>query len=285
MAENSAIAWTDHTMNFWLGCTEASVPGCATCYARELDKRYQWGVPGDVAKANRAAGIAPHWGPGAPRHRTAASNWRKPFKWNADAEARSLPYKVFTSSLSDIFDNEVDPQWRVEAWKIIRATPHLRWQLLTKRVPNISKMLPADWGDGYPNVGLVASVVTQDEMNRDAYRLLKVPARWHGFSLEPQVEWIGLPEAVLGHGRSIWVITGGDSAQPTSGQEPRPYYVSWARALIAQARQRATIKVFVKQLGAAPVGAETQTDSYAGEIMDEWPEDIRVREFVPELLV
>ena len=287
MAEFSGIAWTDHTMNFWIGCTEASAHGCSTCYARELDKRYQYGQSPETAKANRAADIAPHWGQGMPRHRTAPGNWRKPFIWNARAAKEGIVYKVFTSSLADFFDNEIDPAWRAEAWTIIRDTLNLRWQILTKRVPNIHRMLPPDWGkDGYPNVGFVASCVTQAEFDRDSKRLLNIPARWHGFSFEPQVEQI-LPVGLLRHyietGRRVWIITGGDSAQPSSGHEARPYDVQWARGLIREASVSGYY-VFVKQLGARPVGAPPQTDTEAGGNVADWPEDIVVRDFPPEIL-
>jgi protein gp37 len=35
MGENSAIEWTDHTFNPWIGCTKVS-PGCDRCYAETL---------------------------------------------------------------------------------------------------------------------------------------------------------------------------------------------------------------------------------------------------------
>ena len=283
MGENSKIAWTTHTVNFWIGCKEVSDHGCLTCYARELDKRYQYGVSGEQAKLNRAAGIAPNWVDGV-RHRTSASNWAKPLRWDRDAAAAGAPCMVFTESLSDFFDNQVDPAWREAAWKIIKATPNLRWQILTKRSSLIKKMLPADWGNGYPNVGLVASVSTQAEFMRDAPRLLRVSARWHGFSLEPQVERIVLPGFVASYPGNIWFITGGDSAQPSSGHKPRPYDVEWARGLITASKIAPNIKIFVKQLGAAPLNAPPQTDAYGAEDPAEWPEDIRVRDFVPELL-
>lgn len=287
MAENSNISWTDNTMNWWLGCTEASVEGCATCYAREQDKRYQWGVPREQAAANRDAGIAPHWG-NVPRHRTAPSNWAKPDKWNAKAATAEVPTKVFSSSLSDFFDNGVPPEWRQEAWAIIKRTTHLRWQILTKRVPNINGMLPPDWGDGYPNVGLVASCVTQAEYDRDRPRLLGVPARWHGFSFEPQVGPIDIHVPRLCGTGPIWFITGGDSAQPTSGLAPRLYNARWASAIVSACRAGQDLGLrlypFVKQLGAEPRNAPPQTDPYAGENMDDWPADIRVREFPPEIL-
>jgi protein gp37 len=62
--------------------------------------------------------------------------------------------RVFCASLADVFDNQVDPAWRADLFDLIRACDELDWQLLTKRPQNIRKMLPADWGDGYPNVWL-----------------------------------------------------------------------------------------------------------------------------------
>jgi len=35
MAENSNIAWTDHTFNPWWGCQRVC-PGCDNCYAADL---------------------------------------------------------------------------------------------------------------------------------------------------------------------------------------------------------------------------------------------------------
>ena len=61
MGENSAIEWTDHTWNPWIGCTRVS-QGCVHCYAEALAKRY--------GKAE--------WGPTAQRVRTSEANWRKP---------------------------------------------------------------------------------------------------------------------------------------------------------------------------------------------------------------
>jgi hypothetical protein len=43
-----------------------------------------------------------------------------------------------------VFDNEVEPSWRTDLWALIRATPHLWWKLLTKRIGNAAKMLPPD---------------------------------------------------------------------------------------------------------------------------------------------
>lgn len=124
MAENSKIEWTHHTFNPWVGCTKVS-PACDHCYAEGWAKR---------------SGMV-QWGPHAERRRTSESNWRQPIKWNAEAERLGVRYRVFCSSLADVFDNAVPVQWRIGLMKLICETPHLDWLLLTKRIGNASAML------------------------------------------------------------------------------------------------------------------------------------------------
>jgi protein gp37 len=64
--------------------------------------------------------------------------------------------------MADVFDNAVPHEWRDDLWQLIRETPNLRWQLLTKRIGNAKDMLPLDWGSGYANAWLGAIVVNQD---------------------------------------------------------------------------------------------------------------------------
>jgi protein gp37 len=83
-------------------------------------------------------------------------------------------------------------------------------------------MLPADWGDGYPNVWLIASV-DQAALERDVPKLLAIPAVVRGVSIEPQLAPVGLGKfAPL----LQWVINGGES-----GAGSRPFHLEWARTL------------------------------------------------------
>lgn len=294
MGEVTGIGWTDHTFNGWIGCTEVG-PGCVPCYARELDRKYQYGVKGD-ARYDTIAPMAPNWGDEAPRYRTAPSNWKQPLKWNTAAMIEETPSKVFAHSLSDVFDNRVPDQWRADLFELWRQTPWLRWQVVTKRVSNIKKMLPPDWGvNGYPNVGLVITTVNQEEFDRDRPRLLSIPAAWHGFSIEPQLGPIIVPDEMLrGWYGSLWFITGGESAQGSrnhpmidkdTGQVRVPvrYDPDWARALIGATRNHMHATVFVKQLGAKPISLPEPQDGMGKDPMA-WPEDLRVQEFPLELL-
>lgn len=282
------IAWTDFSFNGWVGCTEVGPP-CDSCYARELDKRYMWGVDPRKIAGYRENGIAPHWGPGALRHRTSHTTWKAPAKWNRDAQQRGVPAKVFAHSLSDVFDNEVPEQWRSDLFELMRSTPWLRWQVLTKRLPNVANMLPSWWQTalgGLSNVGIVVSVGDQKEYMRDRERLMKLPFAWHGFSIEPQIECIDIkPDFFKGMG-SVWFITGGESYQPTSPKPTRAYDVDWAREIIGSCAGHKNLFPFVKQLGSKPTldSNPIRLKANAGTDPNEWPPDIDVRKFPPELL-
>lgn len=243
MADTTGIAWTDATFNPWWGCTKVS-PACDFCYAERDSKRYGFDL----------------WGPGKQRRFFGDKHWNEPRRWSAKG-----PRKVFCASMADVFDNEVAQEHRERLWALIRETPNLTWQVLTKRIGNAPKMLPADWGSGYPNVWLVITVINPAEIARDVPKLREVPARTKGLSVEPQLEAVDAPAGI------DWIITGGES-----GHRARPYRVEWARRLIDQGRSTGQA-IFVKQLGANPdIG---KLKHRAGADPAEWPEDIRVRQF------
>lgn len=242
MGERTGISWTTSSWNPWIGCTEVS-PGCLNCYARELDKRHRYGG-------------ATHWGAGVPRYRT--KSWHLPVTWNKKAAAIGERWTVFPS-LCDPFDNEVPEQWRSDLFLLITRTPHLTWLLLTKRVGNVDSMIAdVGWRD---NLWIGASIVNQEEADRDIPKLLAVPAAKRFVSYEP-----ALGPALFGYYLSRtnmpglrlmpgfrdplpgldWVIVGGESDQ--GGKKARPFNIEWARSTIAQCKA-AGVACFVKQLG------------------------------------
>lgn len=196
MAEQSDISWTDGTFNPWIGCTKVSA-ACDGCYAERDNGRRGW-VPG--------------WGPGVPRKRTSVSNWKNPIRWNKTAiETYGRKMRVFCASLADVFDNEVSQEWRDDLFALIRATPNINWILLSKRIGNAPKMLPADWGAGYDNVGLMATLENQEVWDRDYRKLKSIPSRWHGVSAEPLLGKIEMTPMIEQFGPVDWMITGGES--------------------------------------------------------------------------
>ncbi|MDP1886618.1 phage Gp37/Gp68 family protein [Polaromonas sp.] len=239
MMLNSKIEWCDHTFNPWIGCTKVSVGtygGCELCYAER-------------STPARVQGVV--WGPGAPRRRTSVGNWVLPRCWNAQHQAfyneHGRRQRVFCASLADVFDNEVDPQWRADLFALIRATPNLDWLLLTKRIGMVLPQLKEagmhcnstdrgdlafwimSWFDGRPpaNVWLGATVVNQKEADRDIPKLLATPARVRFLSMEPLLGPVDLtmlnnPGPLHQRGAFINALRGGTyGLVPNTGERHR----------------------------------------------------------------
>lgn len=204
MGADSKIAWTHHTFNPLWGCTKIS-PGCRNCYAETQSSRFGFGV----------------WGPTAERRTFGEKHWREPLKWNREAEKEGVRKRVFCASMCDIFeDHPTVDQERAKLWPLIRATPWLDWQLLTKRADRIADNLPADWGTGYPNVWLGVSVEDAGYVWRVSC-LRAIPAVVRFVSYEPALGPIAHAVSL----RNIdWLIYGGES-----GPGHRPEDKQWAR--------------------------------------------------------
>ncbi|HDV8348776.1 TPA: phage Gp37/Gp68 family protein [Burkholderia vietnamiensis] len=286
MSENTKIEWCDHTFNPWEGCQKVG-PGCDHCYAETRNARF-------------GGGTAVNWGPGAPRRRTSAANWRKPLQWNAaHAEffaAHGRRQRVFCASLADVFDNAVDPSWRADLFTLIERTPNLDWLLLTKRIGNVMSMISeaaqyqfdldcVEKPRLHDNVWIGATIVNQEEADRDIPKLLEVPTRVRFLSMEPllgsvdltSIPWGGHRVSVLQgwsspeHGLH-WVIAGGES-----GPSARPAHPDWFRSLRDQCAA-AGVPFLFKQWGEwAPGencgGMPTRTERVATRFDDEWSFD------------
>jgi protein gp37 len=278
----SSIGWTHFTFNPWVGCWKCA-PECLRCYVGRQRSLLQ-------------RGIQPY---GAV---TAQKTWMNPFAWQ-DAAGPTAPRsgtqaaRIFTCSLSDFFLPQVDKvllpgetmaklarritvgadtTWRDAAWRIIRATPNLVYLILTKRPEAILGRLPADWGDGYPNVWLGTSVGCKQTLNKiDALRDVPVhPEAVRFVSSEPLLEDISREINLDGIG---WLIAGGESGPgpeqlfnpaddwkselkfPAIGGPGgyeggrRTMRIEWAYALMLRAKQ-AGIPFYFKQVTATKSG-------------------------------
>lgn len=184
------------------------------------------------------------WGAGEDRVRTSASNWAQPLKWDRAAAAAGVPATVFCLSLGDIWDNEVDPLWRREAFSVMERTPHLRYLLLSKRIGNAVKMCDVMAGNpALPhNAALGATMADQLEWDRDIGKLKEagrvLGARFTFASIEPMLGAVdakgNLPN---------WVIVGGES-----GPSHRPLNLSWVRDMRDQCHDGG-IAFHFKQVG------------------------------------
>ena len=218
--KNSSISWTTNTFNPWIGCAKAS-PGCANCYAKaQMDDRLR----------------RVQWGPCGTRVRTSSQNWATPRKWNAEAAKTGLRQKVFCASLADVFEPRPDlAGWRDELHVLISETPHLDWQILTKR-PEVA----ADYYRQHPlpsNVWLGTSVEDRCRAEQRIPVLRQIPASVRFLSIEPLLEDLG----DVDFDGIDWVIVGGES-----GRAPRPMQVEWVRTIRDQCASK-NIPFFFKQ--------------------------------------
>lgn len=217
--EDTAIKWATHTFNPWTGCTKVS-PGCDNCYA-EQDRDIRFGKV--------------KWGKGQLRVRTSEAEWAKPVKWNKQAKEDEV-IRVFCASLGDVFDTEVEEQWRTDLFDLTRATPKLAWLLLTKRHKQAVQYYEKH---GWPeNAWIGTSVENQEWADKRVNEIKKIPAPVRFLSIEPLLG----PVTVDLDGID-WVIVGGES-----GPGYRTIQKSWVVDLCDQC-EKAKVPFFFKQWG------------------------------------
>jgi protein gp37 len=184
--------------------------------------------------------------------------WDQPLRWQKEAAAAGRTERVFTCSWSDWFHADAD-QWRDEAWALIKKTPNLQYQILTKRPERIRDHLPADWGKGYPNVWLGVSVEDRRFGLPRIDVLRTIPATIRFLSVEPLLEDLG----TVNLDGIDWVIVGGES-----GPGWRPMDHAWARSLRDQCKA-AGVPFFFKQSSNRFTERGIELD---GEVIREYPE-------------
>ncbi len=285
MGKNSAIAWTNHTFNPWIGCRPISA-GCAHCYAEAMEHRWGRDFRGT-------------------RRRTSAAYWRGPLRWAEEARQAGARQRVFCASMCDVLEDFPGVSYHLsDLWKLIDETADaLDWLLLTKRADRL-RFIPEDIA---LRAWLGVTVENQAAADERIPLLLQAPAAVRFVSMEPLLDavdlktwmrWVfrsgiapnpdGTPFALpaVGGTRGLdWVIVGGES-----GPKARPFDLAWARSIRDQCAA-AGVPFFMKQMGARlfafaePIeyvqktGSPIKLKDRAGADPAEWPEDLRVQEF------
>ncbi len=183
MGSKTGIQWTDHTWNPWRGCRKISA-GCQNCYMYRDQLRY--------GRDPRAI------------VRAAEKTFRAPTKWKT-------PARVFTCSWADFFIEDAD-NWRPAAWEIIRETPWLTYQILTKRIENVRDRLPEDWP--LSNVWLGVTAENQHWADIRIPQLASIPAAGRFVSAEPLLGPIDFrlrSRTVIAECPVDWIVSGGES--------------------------------------------------------------------------
>jgi protein gp37 len=279
----TTIAWTDHSINpirFGVGhfCQKLS-PGCANCYASDLQRRF--GTPEFKGTGGPLPMAVNEQGP------RGQSLWLDESKLR-EVLRRKKPTKYFWCDMTDLFGSWVPDEWIDACFRAMAETPQHIHQVLTKRAKRMRDYCSRRWGtfDGklYPpprNVWLGVSVEDQQRADERIPRLCNTPAAVRFLSVEPLLGPVELRFLHL----IQWVIVGGES-----GHGARPCNVAWVRSIVRQCKA-AGVSCFVKQLGSrrfdsfyrAGVADQRVTlrDRKGGD-PEEWPEDLRVRDFPEE---
>jgi protein gp37 len=223
----SDIEWTEATWNPVAGCTMVS-PGCTNCYAQRMAARLQaMGMP-KYAGTTRKSGKRHVW---TGRVNIDEKALLAPLAWKT-------PLRVFVNSMSDLFQEAIEPTFVRRVWHIMERAHWHSFQILTKR-PDL--MLQVLSQPGFPvlnNVWLGTSVESEAFLDRlDLLR--RVPAHIRFVSFEPLLGPIGNPDLRGIH----WAIVGGES-----GPRARPMDEGWVEEL-HDACTRQDVAFFFKQWG------------------------------------
>jgi len=214
MSTRSSIEWTESTWNPITGCTKIS-PGCKHCYAERMALRLQ-----AMGQPNYANGF---------KLTMHEHMLELPLRWKK-------PQMIFVNSMSDLFHEDVPPEFIQKIFAVMRRASWHTFQVLTKRSARLVELNPEiDWP---ANVWMGVSVENQDYTFRIDH-LRQTNARVKFLSLEPLLG--PLPHLDL-HGID-WVIVGGES-----GPQARPIQKQWVIDIRDQCLT-AGVPFFFKQWG------------------------------------
>ena len=179
-------------------------------------------------------------------------------------DARKIPSgsKVFVNSMSDLFHEKIMLTDINAVFNEIRNRGDVIFQILTKRPERV-----VEYTETYRHLPYNAWIGVSVESAGYKWRidtLRKVNATNRFVSFEPL---IGDVED-LDLSRIKWAIIGGES-----GPHHRPMDLEWARNIVRQAKEQG-VAVWMKQLGGLRPGGE----------LEDFPEDLRIREFPKEAL-
>ncbi len=231
-----------------VGCSKIS-PACDHCYAERMAFRLAHNPKAPIAY--RVVTDAGTW-----NGQTALveSVLATPLRWRK-------PCRVFVGSMTDLFHPTVPDEWLDRVFAVMALTPHITYQVLTKRPERMRRYMEgcqrgaSDIGGEFPwpNLWLGVTAENQARAEERIPVLLDTPAAVRFVSVEPMLGAVDLREYIKGERWFTsdspmyrwldWVICGGES-----GPGARPMHPEWARGLRDQC-QEAGVPFFFKQWG------------------------------------
>jgi protein gp37 len=214
VADRSAIEWTQATWNPVTGCSKVS-PGCAHCYAETFAERWR-GVPDHPYEQGFDLKMWPE-------------RLEVPLRWRQ-------PRQIFVNSMSDLFHEDIPPEFIAKVFDVMVRANHHIFQVLTKRHERLAKLAPdLPWPK---NVWMGVTIENRRFVHRADY-LREVPATVRFISAEPllgPLEGLDLTDI-------HWLISGGES-----GSKHRPVKEEWLVELRDRCQDEG-VAYFFKQWG------------------------------------
>jgi protein gp37 len=273
MADKSKIEWTDATWNPIRGCSRVS-EGCRNCYAERIAARFSGPGQPYEGTARRSPQGEGGW---TGEVRFVPEVLEQPLRWKH-------PRRIFVNSMSDLFHENVQPEWFAKIWGVMIQSPQHTFQILTKR-PAImreclkgarrsmgkrhnAEFIKSAFGLEFPlrNIWLGVSVENQNTADERIPILLDTPAAVRFVSYEPalgpvdvrHIQHDGLVEidALTGDhgvyrpligrapGNKLHWIIAGGESRPGA----RPAHPDWFRSVRDQCLA-AGVPFFFKQWG------------------------------------
>jgi protein gp37 len=250
------IEWCDATWNPMSGCSKIS-DGCKFCFAERMAHRLQaMGTKG----YEKGFEVTLH-----------PERLKEPWHWKK-------PRRVFVCSMGDLFHDDVPESFIIDV--ISYAEQYSTWLrgsestfiFLTKRPERMADIWKKMFSSKSPirpeSLWFGVSISNQKDADRWITIILQIPAAKRLVSVEPMLENINLGYYLRGGFRSSlppidWVIAGCES-----GPHRRPFDLDWARDLRDQCKA-AQVAFFIKQLN---IAGKVSHD------INEWPEDLRIRQ-------
>ena len=236
--QKSIISWTTMTWNPAHGCSKVS-DGCKHCYAMTLSLKYGWTQkPWTVQNEEDNVLLKPH-------------KLHEPFTIKEEHP------RVFVNSMSDLFHAQIPDWYRAAVFTIMNSTPHVTYQILTKRPENAidwhERYITAVQSDEYRNLAQKHSNRQVREALAQTFDTPWGANIWHGASIEDsrvlhrivqlqqtpaQVRFISAEPLLGAWGDNVdlsgihWVIVGGESGLHLhSPEHPRWMKQAWARQI------------------------------------------------------
>ena len=190
---------------------------------------------------------------------TSPAEWRKPIKWNDQAEDAQTRMRVFCASLADVFEDRPDvATWRRDLFQLIERCQNLDWLLLTKRPDSAAKLLPKQLTR---NVWLGVSVRNAETFDLDEKAVeLKSRVGKVFLSIEPIVDRVRRMSTAWHE--IDWAIVGGES-----GPRARLSHLDHIQEVIDLCFTYEK-PVFVKQLGSRPAISYYDDDAFREKALD-----------------